>query len=588
MDSCPGRRRDPITFELIRHALSAIADQMAVTVVRTARSTVSKEVRDFSTALCTADGELVALGLCLPLMLGSIPAAMRVVRERFGHALHHDDLYVLNDPYEGGSHLPDIYMFKPVFVGDTLLGFACTVTHHADIGGIAPGGISAAATEIYQEGLRIPPLRLVERGVPNDTLLALIRSNVRVPDVVMGDLASQMAACAQGHDGLRALADEHGAGTVRWYLRELLDHTEAQTRQALRGLPDGVFRFEDHLDDDGHGTTAIPIRVAVHKTGDDLLADFSGTAPQVRGAINMTRSYTLSCVYFAVRCLLGPSISNTEGFFRPLRVRTEAGTIVDAEPPASVASRVLTAFRVSDVLFGALAQMAPGRMPACGMAIDANVSVAGVLPDGRPFLQLDWVPGSWGGRPGRDGLDHHSPLNSNFSNTPVEVIEADAPLRVEEYSLVPDSAGPGQYRGGLGVRRRWRLLGGAEAQVSVRTDRLRFRPYGLWGAGSGRPGHNLLEQRGRVREMPSKFRVVLQPGDWVQIETAGAGGWGDPLARDPRRVLADVQEGRIAAAHAREAYGVVLREGEDAVDEAATEARRSRAGAAPGVAGGTR
>ncbi|OGP25616.1 MAG: hypothetical protein A2038_00745 [Deltaproteobacteria bacterium GWA2_57_13] len=568
-------RRDPITFELMQHAIAAIADQMAVTVVRTARSTVAKEVMDFSTALCNADGELVALGLCLPLMLGSIPPAVQAVLKRFRNDCHPGDVYVLNDPYDGGAHLPDIYMFKPVFIGDSVLGFSCTVMHHADIGGIAAGGISSAATEIYQEGLCIPPLKLFDRGKPNETLLSMIRRNVRVPETVMADISSQVAACSEGEEGLTALVQEYGLETTQWYLRDLLDYSEERTRDAIRKLPDGEFSFSDFLDDDGLTTDPIPIRVTLKKQGDELTADFTGTAPQVKGAINMTRSYALSSFYFAVRCILDPDIPNNEGFFRPLKVVTVPGTLVDALPPAPVASRVLTAIRASDTLLGALAQMLPERILACGVATDCNISVSGYYPDRRPFVQLDWLPGSWGGRPDKDGIDHLAGLCSNFSNTPVEVIEIESPLLVEEYALVPDTAGVGKFRGGLSVTRKWRLRGAEEAKVHMRADRLKFLPYSLQGGKPGCPGQTLLSANGAIRQMPSKFQITIKRGDWIQHQTAGAGGWGDVLGRDPERVLKDVRDGKISAEHARDEYGVALSPDGRSIDRERTEALRA-------------
>jgi len=570
-----GFKRDPITFELIQHAVSAVADQMAVTVVRTARSTIAKEVMDFSTALCDADGKMVAVGLCLPLMLGSIPPAMESVLKHFRGEFRPGDVYVLNDPYEGGAHLPDIYMFKPVFIGEDLLGFSCTVMHHADIGGIAAGGISSAATEIYQEGLCIPPLKLFDRGKPNETLWTLIRRNVRVPDKVMGDLHAQMAACAEGEEGLLKLVREYGLETTRWYLRDLLDYSEGRTRRAIRSLPDGRFSFTDHLDDDGLTQAPIPICVTLEKRGDELAVDFTGTAPQVRGAINMTRSFTLSSVYFAVRCVLDADIPNNEGFFRPLHVLTNPGTVVDAVPPAPVASRVLTAFRVCDALLGALARMLPDRVLACGVAGDSNINVAGYYSDRTPFAQLDWLFGSWGGRPNKDGIDHHASLCSNFSNTPVEVIEVESPLMVEEYALVPDSGGAGRFRGGLAATRRWRLVGADEARLHVRADRMKFLPYGLEGGKPGPPARNILSARHEIREMPSKFQATLSRGDWIQHQTAGAGGWGDPLDRDPARVLADVRDGKISAGHAEREYGVAIRPEAPEIDWERTEALRA-------------
>jgi len=574
-------RRDPITFELMQHAIATVADQMAVTVVRTARSTVSKEVLDFSTALCNADGELIAQGLCIPLLLGSMPAAVGTILGEFGGDLRPNDVYVLNNPYEGGSHLPDVYMVKPVFVGESLLGFSCTVMHHADMGGIAAGGISPAATEIFQEGLCIPPLRLFEGGRVNDTLMAILRRNVRVPEKVIGDVYSQVAACTEGEVGLIRVAQEYGLETTRWYFRDMLDYAEERMRQAIAGLPDGEWSFRDHLDDDGLSPDPIPICVTLRKRGDELVADFTGTSPQVRGAINMTRSFTLSCLYFVARSVLDPDIPSNAGLFRPLSVVTTPGTIVDALMPAAVASRVLTAFRVCDALFGAFARMLPERVLACGVAADCGFTASGLFPDRTPFAQLDWVLGSWGGRPTRDGIDHVAPLCSNFSNTPVEVIEVESPMRIEEYALVPDTGGAGRFRGGLGVRRRWRLVGADEASVHVRSDRLRFPPYGLEAGRPGALGRAVLDDGATKREMTSKFKVTLIRGQAIELQTAGAGGWGDPVTREPARVLADVRDGRVTPEHARREYGVVIRPGGMAIDAEATDALRAGKGPAP-------
>jgi N-methylhydantoinase B len=548
-------RIDPIAFELIQNALASIAEQMAVTVVRTARSTVSKEVMDFSTALCNERGDLIAQGHCLPIMLGSVPSAMRAVLGRFGGDIHPGDIFVMNDPYQGASHLPDIFMFKAVFWQTTHIGFACVVTHHADIGGIAPGGISSQATEIFQEGLRIPIMRFHDKGVPNDTLIAMLALNVRVPDKVVGDLMSQVSACAHGEQGLIKIVAEHGFENTRRHLDYLLDYSETRTRVALRLLPDGEFAFADQLDDDGKGTSPIPIHVRVRKRGGELVADFTGTAAQVPGAINMTRSDTLSCLYFVMRCLLGPDIPNNAGCFRPLSVVTEPGTILDALPPAAVASRVLTSFRVVDALFGALAPLFPDKVPACGMAADCNICVSGKDANGAPFVQLDWLAGSWGGRPDRDGIDHVSALASNISNTPVEMIEAESPLLIESYGLVSDTGGEGQFRGGLAVERTWRLHGVDQALLQVRSDRLRSAPYGLNGGGAGTRGRNLLVTDRGEQEMPSKFQTIIRRGDRIRLQTASAGGWGNAKERDAASIARDIAEGRLSAGKAGELYG---------------------------------
>jgi N-methylhydantoinase B len=446
-------------------------------------------------------------------------------------------------------------MFRPIFAGSTLLGFACVVTHHADIGGIAAGGISTAATEIFQEGLRIPATKLVDRGEVNGTLMSIIERNVRVPEKVLGDLQSQMSACNHGEEGLLKIVAEYGAEATGHHLDALLAYSEQRTRDALRKLPDGKFSFEDFLDDDGKSPHPIPIRVTILKQSDQLVADFAGTGPQVKGAINMTASDTLSCVCFAVRCILDHDIPNNEGCFRPLKIVTTPGTIVDALPPAAVASRVLTSFRVADAIFGALAGLAPDKVPACGMAVDCNVAVSGTNHDGTPFVQIDWLAGSWGGRPDRDGIDHVSALASNISNTPAELIEAESPLLVEEYALVPDTEGAGRYRGGLAVRRSWRLHGVDEALLQVRSDRLKFAPYGVQGGESGSKGCNTLTTAEGDEIMPSKFQRLFRRGERITIQTAAAGGWGPPKSRDRRAVEADVQQGKISATRAKDVYG---------------------------------
>jgi N-methylhydantoinase B len=574
-------RSDPVIFELMQNALAAVAEQMAVTVVRTARSSVSREVMDFSTAICSERGEFVAQGHCLPIMLGSVPAAMQAVLARYSNDLSPGDIFVMNDPYEGGSHLPDIFMFKPIFAESSLIGFSCVVTHHADIGGIAPGGISSLATEIYQEGLRIPLAKLFEGGKRNDTVFEFIARNVRVPEKVIGDLNSQISACALGEQGLIKIADEFGLETVRRYLDDLLDYSEERTRAALRQLPDGVFAFEDSLDDDGKSPDPIPIRVVVRKAGDSLTADFTGTGSQVKGAINMTRSDTLSCLYFVARCLLDPDIPNNAGCFRPLGIKTVRGTIVDAASPAAVASRVLTSFRVVDVLFGALAEIFPHAVPACGMAADCNVCISGQLANGKPYVQLDWLAGSWGGRPDRDGIDHVSPPASNISNTPVELVETESPLVIDEYVLLPDSEGAGLYRGGLAIGRTWRLVGADEATLLVRADRHKTAPYGLNGGLSGKKARNVLRVNDSEKEMPSKFQAALKRGDSIRIETAGAGGWGHPWRRDAEKVAHDVRYGRISSARAKEAYGVVVEPRSKTLDAGATETLRRSAQLSP-------
>ena len=551
-------KADPIVFELVKNALASIADEMAVTVVRTARSFVVKEAMDFSTGVCDPRGELVAQGLCLPLHMGSFPCAMEAMLAEFGGGVQPGDMYALNDPYTGGSHLPDVFIAKPVFLDETLIGYCMTTAHQTDIGGRVAGGNACDSTEIYQEGLRLPPVKLYDRGELNSTLVRLIRQNVRVPDRVMGDIMAEVSACLRGEQELLALARRYGAEALHRYMEELLDYSERLTRQELKALPDGEWTFADYIDDDGIDPDPIRIHVTLVKRGPELVADFTGTSRQVKGAINVPFSFAQSAVYACVRSVLDPSIPNNGGFFRPITVVAPSGSFVNCVPPAAVGARGLGGIRTSEVVFGALAQMLPDRVFACESAGDTGVTIAGYYPDGRAFVHLEFIYGTWGGGPDRDGMDANSCLPINYSNTPAEVVEREQPLMIEEYGLVPDSGGPGRFRGGLGMVRSYRLVGVDEAVLQVRADRHKFRPYGLWGGKPGAPSRNVLNPDEDGRMLPSKFLRTLKRDEVFQHWMSGGGGWGDPLERDPERVRDDVVNEKMTPEHARTEYGVVI------------------------------
>jgi N-methylhydantoinase B len=570
-----GLRRDPITFELIKNAVASIADEMAVTMVRTARSFVLKEAMDFSTALLNARGEMIAQGLCLPLHMGSIPAAMRAVLKKFAGRIEPGDLYALNDPYEGGSHLPDVYIFKPIFAAEQLLGFAATIGHQADIGGRVAGGNACDSTEIFQEGLRIPPLKLFDRGQRNDALFAMIDKNVRIPSKVLGDIMAQVAACRAGEQEFLRLAERYGRRELDAYLDELLDYTERLTRSEIAALPDGAYCFTDYIDDDGIDPDPIRIQVQLTVDGERMAADFGGTSPQVKGAINAVRSFTESCVYACVRAILDPGIPNNEGYFRPLTIRTEPGSFVDCVPPAPVAARGLAAMRITQTVYGALAQMLPQRVFACEVAGDTGVTIAGYHADRTPFVYLEFLFGSWGGGPDKDGLDANAPLAINYSNTPVECIETEQPIMIERYGYVPDTGGAGEHRGGLALERQYKFLA-PEGILQLRSDRRKFLPYGLQGGKPGTPSQNILIRQAVSRELPSKFLETLKQGDVFRHVLAGAGGWGDPLARDPQRVAADVRNGKLSEAYVRREYGVIIDPRTGGPEAQATERLRQR------------
>ena len=568
---------DPFTLEVVKNRLASLADEMAMTVVRTARSFIVKEALDFSTALFTRDAKLIAQGTCLPLHLGSMPVALDAVRAAFGGEMAPGDLFILNDPYDGGTHLPDIIATKPVFLDGEIVGYAMCLAHQTDMGGRVAGSMASDSTEIYQEGLRLPPVRLFEAGKPSDTILRIIERNVRVPDKVLGDIRSQIAACDVGARGLLEMIASQGLGAFQRYSDGLIDYTERYTRAEIAKLDDGTFRFTDHIDGDGIEPGAITIQVEVRVAGDEMVIDFEGTSPQVKGAINSVHAFTASATWAVVRSIMDADIPNNAGYFRPITVLTPKGSVVDPLPPAAVAARGLTADRVADAVFGALARLAPDRVPAAGQTPpDTSVSFGGLDAGGRPFVFVEGIVGSWGGGPDRDGMDACTGTIVNYSNTPAEMLEADQPLRIERYGFVADSGGPGRWRGGLALERHIRFLAD-EAMVQVRSDHHHFAPYGLAG---GRPGAHaqlgVLRTDGSRDSHDGHFRDSVGRGDVLEVRVPSGGGFGDPLDRDPALVLADLGEGKVTPAHAEAAYGVVLKGTPPVVDEAATRELRAR------------
>ena len=549
---------EAFTLELLKNGLVTVADEMAVTVARTARSFVIKEALDYSTALFDERGELIAQGTCLPLHLGSMPSAVAAVRNRYGNDLRPGDIYARNDPYEGGSHLPDIICVQPVFLEGDLAGFSSTLAHQTDIGGRVPGGNASDSTEIYQEGLRIPPLPLYREGKPNETLFEVLSRNVRVPDKVLGDVRSQVAACRAGERELTHLITRLGGiRTFRPTVRELLAYTERFTRAEIAKLPDGEYEFADYLDGDGIEPGVIKFQVTVAVKGDHMTVDFTGTSPQVRGAINSVYSFTASAVWACVRSILDRNIPNNAGFFAPIEVIAPEGTIVNPLPPAPVAARGLTGFRIADTVFGALAQIAPDLVPACGASSpDAGISFGGYDPTGKPFVFLEFLVGSWGGGPDRDGMDACTGMIINYSNTPAELLETEQPLRVERYSFVPDSGGAGRFRGGLALDRHIRVLA-EEAIVQIRSDRRDVPPYGLEGGETGASSFVEIDRAdGKTESQPAKFLTTVRKGDLLKVRLAGGGGYGPPEERPREAIVSDLLDGKITPEHAAAMYGV--------------------------------
>jgi len=569
---------DPIEFELFKNALFGVADEMALTVFRTTYSGVLKDNMDYSTALFDGAGILVAQGLTLPGHLGSMPTAIAAVKEAFAGRIDPGDVFILNDPFAGGMHLPDVFIFKPIFREGrgAPIAWAGTVCHHTDVGGRVPGSNASDSTEIYQEGLRIPPLKLFERGQRNETLFALIEKNVRVPVKVFGDLRAQLAACHIAEQAMLEIAAHYGADKLAQYLTELVDYAERMTRAAIRELPDGVYEFLDHIDDDGIDVgKPIPLQVTITKRGDGVDVDWTGTAPQVKGAINNTLSYTKSASYCAIRSILPQNIPTNEGVFRAISVTAPSGTIANGVLPAACAARGLTGFRMVDCLFGALAKMLPDQVFAASDGGNTGVSIGGYHADRTPFIYVDFTCCAWGARPYADGLDGNSHIYANMASQPIEVTETEQPLQITAYEFIQDAMGPGKFRGGAPFRREYKLLA-EEAVLQVRSDRRDFRPFGLYGGGAGRPSMNYLNPDENPAPLPSKLTMNIKKGDLFRHEVAGAGGWGDPLERDPALVLKDVRNEFVSERSAREDYGVVLAGEPPAVDATATAALRQR------------
>ena len=576
---------DPFTLELFKNSLFSISDEMAVTICRTTYSGVLRDNMDFSTGFTDANGKLVAQGLTIPLHLGSIPTALDSVLDHFKGDIQPGDVFIMNDPYEGGMHLPDVFIFKPIFVEGEQLAIAATISHQADIGGRVPGSNASDSTEIFQEGLRIPPIKLYMGGELNETMWRLIEKNVRIPIQVLGDMRAQLSACTIAENQFLELVGRFGLETTRFYMGEVIDHTERLARAAIRKLPDGEFTFEDWVDDDGiDRDRSIRLFCKITKRDDAIRVDWAGSSDQVKGAINCTLSFTKAVSYAAIRSVLDFDIPCNEGLFRAIDVTAPPGTVTNMVLPAACAARGLTGFRMGDCVFGALAMMLKDEVGAASDGGNTGVSIGGYDKSRRPFIFVDFACGSWGGRPWGDGVQGNSNMFANMASQSVELIESQNPIQILRYELISDRAGAGKYRGGVPYRRDY-LFTEEEAVLQVRSDRRRFRPYGLYGGYAGRPSRNVLNPDKEARLLDSKVTMHLRRGDVFRHELPGGGGWGDPLDRDPSNVLNDARNEYISVEGANRDYGVVIDSSTWTVDLVATrnlrESRRRSRGEKP-------
>ena len=538
-------RRNPIESEIFKNIYHSIAEEMGAALRRTAFSPNIKERRDYSCAVFDSEGEVIAMGDHMPVHLGSMPMSVRAAIDRC--ELGRGDVVMLNDPFSGGTHLPDITLVAPFYFSGKSRQpdfYLASRAHHADVGGAYPGSMGLCR-EIYQEGLRIPPVRVVRAGKRDRDVLALLLSNVRTPDEREGDLGAQIAACHIGAERLREICGVYGLERVKRAGRELLEYSEEMMRAFLKRVPRGKYRAQDFLDSDGISDSPVKIvaEITFHSSTADgqspkrgrgrprhtcmVVVDFSGSDPQVEGSINAVEAITYSACFYVFRCLLVEDVPATAGLMRPIRVIAPEGTVVNARPPAAVAGgNVETSQRIVDVLLRALAQAMPERIPAAAAGTMNNLTIGGIDPrTSEPFAYYETIAGGMGGRPSKPGVSGVHTHMTNSLNTPAEALEYAYPLRVRRYSLRQGSGGSGKYRGGDGIVREIEVLG--DAEVTLLADRRTRGPYGLSGGKPGAPGTAaLVRQDGSAEKLPGKFSVRLRKGDRIRIESPGGGGWG--------------------------------------------------------------
>lgn len=538
---------DPITIEVTRHKLEGIANEMQSTLLRSSFSPIVKEGLDASAGLFTADGQTLAQACAIPIHLATLIPVMRKIIETFPpDTMHPDDTFLLNDPYTGGTHLPDIAIIQPIMHRGQVIAFSAAMTHHQDMGGMSAGSVPTNATEIYQEGLRLPPLKLRDKGVMNETLVAIIRQNVRIPDTVMGDIHAQVAACSIGARRIGELADKFGHNALLTIFEALLTRSETMTRQALADIPRGTYRYVDFLDNDGIDLDR-PIRIEVAVTVSDagIHIDFTGTSPQVRGPMNCVPSGSLAAACFAIRAVTDPAIPTNAGCFRPISLHLPEGSLVNPREPAPVNARTSTIKRITTAILGALAQAMPERMPAPAAGEMALVAFGGRHPGGGNFVTGDLIASGSGAAAGSDGVDVIETDATNCMNLPAEAMEMETPIRLNRVALRTGSGGPGTHRGGLGTEREYEVLTD-DVTFTHRGERHFSAARGVFGGGDGaRAESMILRVDGSIETIPSKIVTRLMKGDRVILRTAGGAGYGEPARRSPAAVADDVADGKV-------------------------------------------
>jgi len=549
---------DMITMQVIRYGLEQIADEMGYTLVRTGRSTIITEIKDISCVVTDAAGQTVAQAHHNPSLLAGFELTMKKLTVLFPPAdLAPGDVIITNDPYQGGQHIMDLYAIAPVFFEAKLIGFVGNITHHSDLGGVAAGGVAGGIREIYLEGLRLPMVKLYKAGREDREIAAIIANQIRMPAQTLGDIRAQVSSVMVGAERLDRMYRRYGETAMRQACADLLDYSERRMRLGLSKLPDGIYEGEDQIDDDGINEVSIRVAVKLIVKGDEVVVDLTGCDAQAEGNVNATLASTHAAAYYVMIAVVDPGVPPNSGCYRPIKVLTRPGSVVDPVLPGAVAARTNCTQKIVEAMLRALAQAVPERVTAGSHGQICTCGFGGREPaSGQRFIYTDIQGGGSGARPyrdGRDGQDSHLP---RFMNTPIEVTERKFPVRIERYEFIPDSGGAGQYRGGLALRRDVRLLAD-QVSFARYADRHRFAPQGLFGGRPGSAGAFILNPGTEAqRTMKSKGLDMLVAGDLLSIRLPGAGGYGDPRRRDRQQVMQDLRDEKISEAAAAHDYGV--------------------------------
>ena len=565
---------DTGTLEIFRHSLKSVVEEMGVTLQRTAYSTNIKIRRDHTCALFDADLRHIAQHDVAPQHIGSLVSVVPRLIPEWEDRLEPGDGILVNDPYEGAVHLPDVMLISPLYHEDQIVGYAANSAHHVDIGGGTPGGIPNDSTELYAEGMIIPGVRAVSDWTYDENVLGLILRNVREPSMRRGDYQAQLGANRIADDRVSALYDTRGTDAVETALDELLAYTERRVRAAIESLPDGTYTARDEMDGDGIRDETVTLALTLTIDGDELTIDFTGTAAENEGPLNCTPAMAFAGTMAVVMAFLGEDLPKNDGFYRPIETITPAGTMVNPSRDRPVAGGWEIAMRAGDLVTKAFTEAVPEETIAATKGIVCNVAYGGNDPrDDGEYVYYETVAGGYGARAETDGMDAVQTHFQNTANSPIEELEAELPVRVRRYELIPDSEGAGRTRGGLGVRRDLEFYD-HEASFSLLTDRTESRPWGIFGGHAARPARFYRNpETAEETTLASKSTTTLDPGDVVSIQTPGGGGYGTPLERDPEDVLEDVRDGKVSVSKAEGAYGVVIADGE--LDAAATERCRA-------------